>query len=148
MLWPNVLAGLANPGIWVPHAVLAEKSQNLALELDSVSEKSKLDADVFASGWVNDCVNRVFSKARNTQNRRFSRPVCYLCLEEKFEIGDPRNGCFCSNVFDGSGRCPMEQLIGQLGHTGPFDLTTRPRTNARMVLSAVTLSGKKDLLAK
>ena len=55
MVAPNVLAKLANPGIVVPHAVSARKSKILALELDWVSEKDKLNVDMFSSGWVPDC---------------------------------------------------------------------------------------------
>ena len=42
----------------------------------------------------------------------------------------------------------MDQLIGLFGHYGPFDLSLRPDTNAKMALSAVPITGKKGLLAK
>lgn len=42
----------------------------------------------------------------------------------------------------------MDQLIALFGHMGPFDLTVGPDLNARMALSAVTLSGKKAFFVK
>ena len=55
MLAPNHFANLASLGIVVPHAFLAKKSKNLALELDWVTRKLRMDVEVFASGWVRDC---------------------------------------------------------------------------------------------
>ena len=42
----------------------------------------------------------------------------------------------------------MEQLFGQFGQSGPFDLSLRPETNASLALSAVHTNGKKALFVK
>ena len=73
---------------------------------------------------------------------------CYPCLSNKFEIESPKYDHFCSNEFDGLGRCLMGPLFGLFGRLGLIDLAVRPDPNARIALSAVTNSGKKGHLAK
>lgn len=81
-----------------------------------------MDAGLFASGWDGDCEKPKKSKAGNTLNLGFLELFCYSCLRNKFEIESPKNDHFCSMQSDGSGRCQMDQLIGEFGHTGLFDL--------------------------
>ena len=42
----------------------------------------------------------------------------------------------------------MDELFGEFGHTGPFDLTRRPVPNASLPVSAVPIIGKKALFVK
>ena len=86
-------------------------------------KKSRMDVGLFVSRWVRDCEDPKNSKAGNTPKLGFPETYPYLCLDKKFEIEDPKNDRFCRMHSDGSSRCLLEQLIGQYGHKGPFDLT-------------------------